>query len=173
MDCTNSSPSLLPKTNCWAPRLLNTIAVLDNKSGLKHTFGTTWYHKLDYEKMIFLGICWSYWNGYWSVYLQVCESKSEKNKSDGAQCKPQWAALLDTKGPEIRTAMLKDHKSIDLVSGQSIIVEAVGDRYTSFEGYKNDNETRIGLSYSSLCKSVEEGDTEKSQIWVMSMRPFQ
>ena len=33
------------------------------------------------------------------------------------------AILLDTKGPEIRTAMLKDHRAIDLVAGQSIIVE--------------------------------------------------
>lgn len=30
--------------------------------------------------------------------------------------------LLDTKGPEIRTAMLKDHKNIELEAGQSITV---------------------------------------------------
>ena len=71
---------------------------------------------------------------------------------------PQWATLLDTKGPEIRTAMLRDHKSIDLVAGQSIIVEAVGDRYTTFEGYKDDTGTRIGLSYAKLCSSVVPGN---------------
>lgn len=70
---------------------------------------------------------------------------------------PLWASLLDTKGPEIRTAMLKDHQPIDLVSGQDIIVEAVGDNYVSFEGYKTESETRIGLSYSKLCQSVVEG----------------
>ena len=68
------------------------------------------------------------------------------------------ATLLDTKGPEIRTAMLKDHKAIDLEAGQSIIVEAVGARYTEFEGYKTDSETRIGLSYAKLCSSVKPGN---------------
>ena len=67
------------------------------------------------------------------------------------------ASLLDTKGPEIRTAMLRDHKAISLEAGQAIIVEAVGDRYTSWEGYKDENETRIGLSYEKLCQSVEPG----------------
>eukprot|EP00798_Chlamydomonas_sp_ICE-L_P024512 gene24512-10114_t len=57
--------------------------------------------------------------------------------------------LLDTKGPEIRTAMLHDHKAID---------PAVGDRYTTFEGYKDENETRIGLSYDKLCQSVGPGN---------------
>lgn len=49
---------------------------------------------------------------------------------------PYFATMLDTKGPEIRTAMLKDHNRIDLVEGQDIIVEAVGAKYTEFEGYK-------------------------------------
>jgi pyruvate kinase len=69
------------------------------------------------------------------------------------------ACFLDTKGPEIRTAMLKDHKPIDLVAGQAIIVEAVGDIYTEFEGFKTEAETRIGLSYAKLCQSVVPGNT--------------
>ena len=68
------------------------------------------------------------------------------------------ACLLDTKGPEIRTAMLKDHQAIKLEKNQDIFVEAVGDKYTEFEGYKNDTETRIGLSYANLCKSVKVGN---------------
>jgi pyruvate kinase len=72
--------------------------------------------------------------------------------------KSSAACLLDTKGPEIRTAMLKDHQNIELEKGQEIIVEAVGDRYTEFEGYKNETETRIGLSYSKLCQSVTVGN---------------
>ena len=67
------------------------------------------------------------------------------------------ATLLDTKGPEIRTAMLRDHQGIELEAGQSIIVQAVGDAYTSFEGYKTAEETRIGLSYAGLCQSVAPG----------------
>ena len=69
-----------------------------------------------------------------------------------------WGALLDTKGPEIRTAMLREGKNIQLEKGQPIIVEAVGDAYTTFEGFKDETETRIGLSYSKLCTSVSPGD---------------
>ncbi|CAG9465389.1 unnamed protein product [Pedinophyceae sp. YPF-701] len=68
------------------------------------------------------------------------------------------ATLLDTKGPEIRTAMLKDGKPIDLEAGQDIIVEAVGDKYTEFQGHKTETETRIGLSYAKLCTSVKPGN---------------
>jgi len=65
--------------------------------------------------------------------------------------------MLDTKGPEIRTAMLRDHAAIELEAGQDIIVQAVGDAYTSFEGYKTAEETRIGLSYDKLCQSIAPG----------------
>ncbi|KAJ1479374.1 pyruvate kinase [Baffinella frigidus] len=65
---------------------------------------------------------------------------------------------MDTKGPEIRTAMLRDHKNILLEKDQDIIVEAVGDAYTTFEGYKTDEETRIGISYDKLCQSVDPGN---------------
>lgn len=67
------------------------------------------------------------------------------------------ACLLDTKGPEIRTAMLKGGQPIMLVQGQEIIIEAVGDAYTIFEGYVHDTETRIGLSYEKLCQTVKPG----------------
>ncbi|KAJ1479371.1 Pyruvate/Phosphoenolpyruvate kinase-like domain-containing protein [Baffinella frigidus] len=65
---------------------------------------------------------------------------------------------MDTKGPEVRTAMLRDHKNISLVKDQDIIIEAVGDSYTTFEGYKTEEETRIGLSYGKLCQSVKAGN---------------
>ena len=67
------------------------------------------------------------------------------------------ATLLDTKGPEIRTAMLRGGNNITLDRGQSIIVQAVGDNYTTFEGYKDAKETRIGVSYEKLCSSVAPG----------------
>ena len=79
-------------------------------------------------------------------FRRVCESKNKIT-----------ATMLDTKGPEIRTAMLRNHESIELVAGQEIIVQAVGDEYTIFEGYKTDVETRIGLSYAGLCKSMKAG----------------
>ena len=56
------------------------------------------------------------------------------------------AVLLDTKGPEVRTAMLRNHEPIQLEKGQEIIVYAAGpDEYTTFEGYKTDEETKIML----------------------------
>lgn len=56
--------------------------------------------------------------------------------------------------------MLRDGKDIELAAGQPIIVEAVGSRYTEFQGYKDDStgETRIGLSYDKLCQSVKPGN---------------
>jgi pyruvate kinase len=67
------------------------------------------------------------------------------------------AFMLDTKGPEIRTAMLRQGKTILLQKGQTVVVEAVGDRYTEFEGFKTESETRIGVSYAKLCRSVSAG----------------
>ena len=80
-------------------------------------------------------------------FRKVCASKK-------ASC----ATLLDTKGPEIRTAMLKDHEPIELVAGQDIIVYAAGAEYTTFEGYKTPEETKIGCSYAKLCQSVKPGN---------------
>jgi len=37
----------------------------------------------------------------------------------------QCAIMLDTKGPEIRTGMLKDHKPIDLVKGQTLEISNI------------------------------------------------
>ena len=81
-------------------------------------------------------------------FRKVCEEKK-------ANC----AVLLDTKGPEIRTAMLKDGQDIQLEEGQDIIVYAAGpDEYTTFEGYKTPEETKIGCSYAKLCQSVKPGN---------------
>ncbi|KAG2454740.1 hypothetical protein HYH02_000576 [Chlamydomonas schloesseri] len=73
--------------------------------------------------------------------------------------KRHTAFLLDTKGPEVRTAMLKDGKDIELVAGQEVIVVGVGDEYTTWEGYKDKKtgETKIGISYAKLCSSIKVG----------------
>ena len=44
--------------------------------------------------------------------------------------------LLDTKGPEIRTAMLRGHGKIQLKADQDVTVVAVGADYTTWEGFK-------------------------------------
>ena len=59
------------------------------------------------------------------------------------------AIMLDTKGPEIRTGMLRDNKPVDLVAGQEL--QIVTDY--SIEG---DNK-KIACSYKSLPTSVSPG----------------
>ena len=76
-----------------------------------------------------------------------------------AEKKATCAVLLDTKGPEVRTAMLKNHEPIEIEAGQEVIVYAAGpDEYTSWEGYKTPEETKIGCSYAKLCQSVKPGN---------------
>jgi pyruvate kinase len=55
--------------------------------------------------------------------------------------------MLDTKGPEVRTSMLRGGKDIELKTGQSVIVYAAGDDYDKWEGYSDPatGETKIGL----------------------------
>ncbi|PNG99163.1 Pyruvate kinase, partial [Tetrabaena socialis] len=69
------------------------------------------------------------------------------------------ALMLDTKGPEIRTAMLRGGKDISLEAGQELTVVAVGEDYVKWEGFKDEatGETRIGLSYPHLCRDVKVG----------------
>ena len=64
------------------------------------------------------------------------------------------AYLLDTKGPEVRTAMVKGGVNIELVAGQEVTLVAVGDAYDKWEGFKDaaTGETKIGISYDKLCQ---------------------
>ncbi|MCR1840777.1 pyruvate kinase [Murimonas intestini] len=60
------------------------------------------------------------------------------------------AMLLDTKGPEIRTGLLKDGKKVELKAGDSfslMMEETVGD------------ETKCSITYPELCEDVNKGDT--------------
>ncbi|CAI7732303.1 unnamed protein product [Closterium sp. NIES-54] len=59
------------------------------------------------------------------------------------------AVLLDTKGPEIRTGMLKDGKAVQLEKGQTITVTTD----YSIQG----DATTIAMSYKSLAKHVRPG----------------
>jgi pyruvate kinase len=92
-------------------------------------------------------------------FRAVCEEKAaDLQRAHGLSTAPIWGVLLDTKGPEIRTAMLRGGQDIQLEKDQAIIIEAVGDKYTTFEGYKDETETRVGVSYARLCSSVSTGD---------------
>lgn len=61
------------------------------------------------------------------------------------------AIMLDTKGPEIRTGMLRDNKPVELVAGQEL--QIVTDY--SIEG---DNR-KIACSYKNLPQTVMNGST--------------
>ena len=51
---------------------------------------------------------------------------------------PKIAYLLDTKGPEVRTAMVRGGVNIELVAGQEVTLVAVGAEYDTWEGYKDE-----------------------------------
>ncbi len=73
------------------------------------------------------------------------------------------ATMLDTKGPEIRTAMLQGGKDIELHAGQQIVLVAVGSAYDTWEGGMDEARgmVKIGISYDKLCSSVKEGNLIK------------
>ena len=58
------------------------------------------------------------------------------------------ALLLDTKGPEIRTKFLKDHKKITLEAGSE---------FTLTTGDIEGDETRVAITYENLYKDVKKG----------------
>ena len=59
--------------------------------------------------------------------------------------------MLDTKGPEIRTGMLRDNKPIDIVAGQSLKI---------CTDYAVEGDTKcIACSYKSLPQTVHVGST--------------
>ena len=58
------------------------------------------------------------------------------------------AALLDTKGPEIRTKLLKEHKKITLEAGSE---------FTLTTGDIEGDETRVAITYENLYKDVKKG----------------
>ena len=76
-----------------------------------------------------------------------------QNLKDALKQRPDKtvAIMLDTKGPEIRTGLLKDGKPIEIQAGQ--FLEIITD-YTQ----EGDN-TRITCSYKSLPNSVSIGST--------------
>lgn len=58
------------------------------------------------------------------------------------------AILLDTKGPEIRTGLLKDGQKVTLVEGQEFILTS-----EEIEG----DHTRVSITYDGLAEDVEPG----------------
>jgi pyruvate kinase len=69
----------------------------------------------------------------------------KERKQDNGVC----AIMLDTKGPEIRTTKLKDHKPVPLKVGQQVKVVAS----PSYVG----DESSLGIDYTDLCNSCSIG----------------
>ena len=78
---------------------------------------------------------------------------SLENLKDALKQRPDktCAVMLDTKGPEIRTGVLRDNKAIEIVAGQSLKI--VTDY--AIEG----DSTKIACSYKRLPKTVSIGST--------------
>lgn len=98
-------------------------------------------------------------------HLEVLERLREVCKEKG-----KWAAvMLDTMGPEVKTAMLRNHRPIFIDFGQEILIETVGREYVHWEGYKDPEETRIGISHETLCSVLEPGDKIQLQDGTVSV----
>ena len=69
-------------------------------------------------------------------------------KSVRDEVKKPIAILLDTKGPEIRTGLLKDGQKVTLVEGQEFVLTS-----EEIEG----DDTRVSISYDGLAEDVEIG----------------
>lgn len=73
--------------------------------------------------------------------------------------KRRVAYLLDTKGPEVRTAMVRGGKNLELEAGQEVILVAVGDDYDKWEGYKDE---ATGEACTARSVTVADCDTHQS-----------
>ena len=104
----------------------------------------------DYELMKRLGMTmdvarFNFSHGDHAEHLERYELLKKVRQETGRPI----AALLDTKGPEIRTGLLEDHQKIMLKSGDRIVLsteECVG------------NKDRVYINYSGLCEDVKEGN---------------
>ena len=76
------------------------------------------------------------------------KERMDQLKNVRQQVKKPIAILLDTKGPEIRTGVLKE-KSVTLVEGQTFILTA--------DEIEGDNE-RVSITYHELVKDVVPGN---------------
>jgi pyruvate kinase len=155
---TNTTLELI-STPLKVPRCTNIVCTMGPKCWDEETMGKLLDAGMD---VIRLNFSHGSHEGHQEVldrFRKVAAAKGEEKKAAfGLSGAPEWGVLLDTKGPEIRTAMLRDHQPIQLEAGQEILIHAVGDKYTEFEGYKTEDETVIGLSYAKLCTSVTTGN---------------
>ncbi|KAK3237337.1 hypothetical protein CYMTET_52583 [Cymbomonas tetramitiformis] len=93
------------------------------------------------------------------LFREQCAKKAEAMRIEfGATCIPSWPTMMATRGTEVKTTKLQNHKRITLTVGQTIKMVVCDDDDLSFEGYQTEEETKIGLAYACLCGSVRPGD---------------
>ncbi|KAL2643733.1 hypothetical protein R1flu_011320 [Riccia fluitans] len=102
------------------------------------------------EKMLRAGMNVARFNFSHGTY-EYHQETLENLKIAMANTQIMCAVLLDTKGPEIRTGMLKDGKPISIVKDKEITI-------TTDYDFKGDENT-IALSYKRLAEDVQPGST--------------
>ncbi|CAN8254349.1 unnamed protein product [Cochlearia groenlandica] len=85
-------------------------------------------------------------HGTHSYHQETLDNLRTAIKNTGILC----AVMLDTKGPEIRTGLLKEGKPVDLIQGQEITISI---DYT----IKGDSNV-ISMSYKKLAEDLNSGD---------------
>lgn len=91
-------------------------------------------------------------HGSHESHLQVVNNIREAVATTGRHC----AIMLDTKGPEIRTGLFKDGKSVQIKQGQELMIHCTKD-YNTYVGTVNE----ICVDYSNLPKVVQIGSLIK------------
>jgi hypothetical protein len=76
--------------------------------------------------------------------------------------------MLDTKGPEIRTAMLKGGQDISLSAGQEVLLVAVGNAYKTWEGGVDPDSGERGYG-----KVVRKSREAVEHLWSHIRTPWQ
>lgn len=77
------------------------------------------------------------------------------------------AVMLDTKGPEIRTAMLSGGQDVSIQAGEEVELVAVGANYTTWEGGR-DSATGGRLLPHATCHAVYLPDVHVSSAKAMA-----
>jgi pyruvate kinase len=71
------------------------------------------------------------------VAASACAQVLQRLRSVAASKGASISYLLDTKGPEIRTAMLRGGANLSLSKDQEVVLVAVGADYKTWEGGMN------------------------------------
>ena len=93
-------------------------------------------------------------HGAHPAHKQVLDNLKDAMKKTGINC----ATMLDTKGPEIRTGILKDHKPIQLKKDQLLEISIINPQIAIDTDYQLEGTSNmITCSWKNLPKKVKVG----------------